>query len=107
MNSQHTLCAILDRFSDSRVVCKHSGLFRGGAEAMQELLVKRADDLRLAAGMIDDGECPEVAVKLLRAVASDAQQFAMTVEIAARTGTALSANREQSCANRAHSEEAT
>ena len=91
MRDAHELYAILDAFSDSPVVCRHPGLWRDGAAAMRVALMERADDLRLAVGMLD--EDPMMAVRLMRTVAGVAQQCALSVEIAERTGRRMCANR--------------
>lgn len=89
---QHDICAILDAFTEDRVVCGSTGLFRGGAESMRAAICECADDLREAEELLREGDTPEVAVLILRRVADECQQFARTTDIAIRTGAARCAN---------------
>ncbi len=93
---------VLDGWMDDRVTCGLSGLWRGGAQAMHAALIDGADDLALAAALLQEGEDADTIVRLLRGVADRAQLMARTVDIARRTGVRMCAESERSDADCEH-----
>ncbi len=83
---QAMINSVLDGWMDDRATCGLSGLWRGGAQAMHAALIDGADDLALAAALLQEDGDADTLVRLLRGVADRAQLMARTVEIAQRTG---------------------